>query len=333
MGAWGPGIYQNDVAEDIKSEYIDLLHKGKTKEEASDEVIWNNEDYLYDEDDAIPMILALADTEWKYGKLIDRVKEKALFIINTGRGLKVWEENPKYLKKRKEVLQKLKEKLESPQPPEKQIKPVRLYKCEWKMKDAYAYKMESDLAKEKGLYGKYIIFIKVGERIWYPGHIIPIVWAKLTNSGQLPTTEEELNKLEFVQISSDDYISLFSHLHLESHNKNRKNIESLKYSINKNYELPVYRTELISTSKRIIPKKLIYLGNFPNIIQPKYEFLLMDKISYYSMTWKNVEKDIIERYYFNNKEEKYINEISRRKRNEIKSFLEEKGYNFNRIEQ
>jgi len=331
MGAWGPGIYQNDVAEDIKTEYIDLLHKGKTKEEASDEVIWNNEDYLYDEDDAIPMILALADTEWKYGKLIDHVKEKALFIINTGRGLKVWEENPKYLKKRKEVLQKLKEKLESPQPPEKQIKPVRLYKCEWKMKDAYAYKMESDLAKEKGLYGKYIIFIKVGERIWYPGHIIPIVWAKLTNSGQLPTTEEELNKLEFVQVDADDYIRLFSFVNIKD-KKLQKEIKTLCYNVNSDYELPLFRLALVSTSKRIIPKKMTYLGNFPNIIPPKNEYVDIENNTTCSL-WKNIEEEIISSYFYFNKREQFLKDYVNEHREENKKFLEEKGYDFNRIKQ
>lgn len=330
MGAWGPGLYQDDVALDIKEEYIDLLHKGKTKEEACEEVVCNNQDYLEDEEDVIPMVLALADTQWKYGKLMDPVKQDALSIIESGIGLKAWEENPKYLKRRKEVLQKLKEKLESPQPPEKHLKPVRLYKCEWEMKGAYAYKLESDLAKEKGLYGRYIIFIKVDEDIWHPGHIIPIVWVKITDDDKLPKNEEELDKLEYIQILFTDYIELFCRIRFPDP-ENKAEVESLKYNVNENYELPIYRTSLISTSKRIIPKKIIYLGVFPKISPPKNEFVLENKISYYSIVWNHIENDIIFHYCFNNKGEKYKELCNRERREKNKKLLEEKGYDFNRI--
>lgn len=29
MGAWGPGLYQDDVTEDLKSSYVDRLHRGR----------------------------------------------------------------------------------------------------------------------------------------------------------------------------------------------------------------------------------------------------------------------------------------------------------------
>ena len=65
MGAWGPGIYQDDVALDIKGEYIKLLQEGKSTKEANQEIINNNADYFTDEEDVVPAILALADIECK----------------------------------------------------------------------------------------------------------------------------------------------------------------------------------------------------------------------------------------------------------------------------
>lgn len=37
--------------------------------------------------------------------------------------------------------------------------------------------------------------------------------------------------------------------------------------------LPQYRVELLNTSKRIIPEKLIYIGNFVNAVRPQKEFV------------------------------------------------------------
>jgi len=329
MGTWGPGIYQDDVALDIKEEYIDLLRKKETKEEAYNELINNNHDYLKDED-AIPMILALADMQWRYGKLNSEVKQSALELINTGVAEEAWKDNPKELKKRKEILNKLKEKLESPQPPEKHFKLPKPYKCKWQIGDTYAYKLESDLAKEKGLYGRYIIFIKVAEGEWYPNHIIPIVWVKITKDGKLPQTEEEINKLEFIQCGSESYEHLFSVMSIfdETH---RKKIESLDFNVNNEYLLPKYRIKLVSTSKRVIPKKLIFLGNFKKINSPKNEYIDPIDVQLYGVLWKNVEDNII-RFYCFNKEENFKNHYFSSRRLKNKEFLMEKGYDFSKID-
>ena len=102
MGAWGPGIYQDDVALDIKGEYIKLLQEGKSTKEANQEIINNNADYFTDEEDVVPAILALADIEWKYGRLDDIVKNDALKIIDQKIGIEPWQEDEKLYKKRLE---------------------------------------------------------------------------------------------------------------------------------------------------------------------------------------------------------------------------------------
>ncbi|MFR6299262.1 MAG: hypothetical protein ACLUML_08630 [Acutalibacteraceae bacterium] len=43
-------------------------------------------------------------------------------------------------------------KLNSPQPPEKKISQHRLYKCDWKIGDVFAYQFNSEYAKENDFY-------------------------------------------------------------------------------------------------------------------------------------------------------------------------------------
>ena len=38
MGTWGPKLYEDDLAEDIKNEYEELLEKGKNNKEAIEDI-------------------------------------------------------------------------------------------------------------------------------------------------------------------------------------------------------------------------------------------------------------------------------------------------------
>lgn len=67
--------------------------------------------------------------------------------------------------------------------------------------------------------------------------------------------------------------------------------------------LPIYRIKLLSTSKRVIPKKLIYVGNFQNLTPPNKEFVMQEGLNIRAVDWKNVEEDILKRYFLYNKKE------------------------------
>ena len=71
--------------------------------------------------------------------------------------------------------------------------------------DVFAYKLESEYAKEKGLHNQYLIMQKAGELEWPPGHIIPMVRVKITKDNNIPKTEEEVNKLEYIETSYCEY--------------------------------------------------------------------------------------------------------------------------------
>lgn len=298
MASWGPKLYQDDIAEDVRNHYKDQLKRGKTNEEVTNALINGYQDEISDVDDVPIFWFALADTQWELGKLLPIVKENALKWLSEGSNLRRWEaEDPKEAKIRKKVLEALQQKLISPMQSEKKISEYKLYKCEWKIGDVFAYKLDSDYTKEKGIYGRYFLFQKVDETIWHPGHIVPIVRVKITKNDDLPKTEEEFNELEYVQISvikyEDRFLPFDVSRSMEEQIAEKSNV---KYEVDDYGFLPQYRLKLVNTSKKIIPKKLIYIGNFQNLIPPNKEFVPHSKMSTPAFVWKFFDKLMIDRY-------------------------------------
>lgn len=292
MGAWGPRLYQDDIAEEVRDYYKDQLHRGKTGKEITQELIAQNEYVLSDSDDAPVFWFALADTQWNLGRLEDFVKEQALYHIRDGYDVMRWEmENPKGAKERAKVLSELEHKLLSPQPVEKKVSQYKLYQCEWKEGDVYAYPLASEYAKEKGI-GRYFLFHKIGETTYWPGHIIPIVRVKITRETELPKDLEEFNKLEYVQTSVDRCDDPLLLVRGKSFVDGQAVVEHITDEFG---FLPIYRLELLNTSKRIIPKNLIYVGNYKNVVPPQLEFVPED-ISIPGFMWKYFDNIMIERY-------------------------------------
>lgn len=292
MGAWGVKIYQDDVACDVKEEYVEALKKGISNEEITEKLIEEYTSYEDEEEEAIFWI-ALSDIQWKYGRLKEEVKVNALRVIESGIDLRKWEEDSKLLEKRKQVLLELKEKLNNPQPPEKKVKGYGAsYKCEWKIGDVFAYPLKSEEAKSLGFEGQYLIIIKTGETGWYPEHIIPVVKVKITKNGKIPETIEEINELEFIQSSVYTYYDNFS-----------VNFEEFSLPKDEYGITPIYNILLLVKSKRVIPKQLIFIGNFDGLIKfPRINLPLEIKgngvtISFCkNLTWKELEQLLLESY-------------------------------------
>ena len=121
MGAWGVAILSDDIAEDIKLLYKDLLANEYSNEEASRIVIEEYKNEL-DDEETIVFGLVFSSIQWKLGRLQENVKQKALQIIESGADLARWEEEPKLQKKREAVLNKLREQLHSPRPEAKKCR-------------------------------------------------------------------------------------------------------------------------------------------------------------------------------------------------------------------
>lgn len=145
MGAWGVGLYQDDVTQDIRNEYVNRLKVGYTNEEATEELIEYYDYIIENEDDGPLFWFALADTQWKYGRLMPKVKKEALKHIKNGMNLERWkEENIKLYPKRESILKELEVRLNSEQPPEKKVSKLTVRKSPWKVGDVLLYKIKSD---------------------------------------------------------------------------------------------------------------------------------------------------------------------------------------------
>ena len=267
MATWGIGIYQNDVGLDIKDRFIDTCRRGKTVEEATEYYIQEYECEIEDEDDAPDFWLALADVQWKCGHLQPIVKENALNYIELelSKGGKEFFDK-KDVKKRIKVLEDLREKLNSPMQKPKNLKPYKLYKCEWKMGDIYAYPLDGEIFKDTEYYGRYVLFHKVMESTWHPGHIVPVVRVKITKDKVIPQIED-IDELSYIPMGR----------------------KADKYD---------YFLELISTSKRIIPKKLVYVGNASEITPPSDEYTMGIYPNFWAVSWKMADERIMRKLKF-----------------------------------
>lgn len=272
MGSWDVKLYSIDTALDIKDDYIDQLKRGKTNEQVTGDLIAQSQDLLADEEEAAEFWFALADTQWKYGRLVPHVREKALEYLERQEHLKRWKEaGEKQYNARIKVLEDLKTELLSPMPPEKNVSQYRLYKCQWKIGDVFAYKFESDYSKEKGFYGKYILFRKVDEDTWWPGHVVPVVHVYKWIGNDVPNISI-IKKLPCLP----QFYKPIAY----------KNIQSDKI---------LYRMTLLNTSKRVIPTNNLYLlGNLQDVnFSKKYK---NERMNSYECYWKDFEQYIIDDY-------------------------------------
>lgn len=121
MGAWGPGIFSDDLACDVRSDYRDLLEDRVPDDEATQRVIAT---YLGLDADEMPVMwLALAAAQSQAGRLDHEVKARALEVMDTGQGLQVWEEaGPRELAARTAALERLRGQLTGPQPARRTVR-------------------------------------------------------------------------------------------------------------------------------------------------------------------------------------------------------------------
>ncbi|ERJ11025.1 hypothetical protein [Haloplasma contractile] len=264
MGAWGTKLYQDDVTEDVRDHYKDQLKRGKSNEEIIKEMLIEFDDYISDPDDEPLFWFALADTQWKLGRLLPDVKQKALEHLKVGSNLERWQEEGSkkdYEKRRKTVLKELEEQLNSPMPEKKKIRQYRLYQTDWKDGDVYAYQFHSEESKEYNLYEKYLLFRKITEGEAWPGHICPIVHVYRWIGEDIP---------EASMVTDLECLPMYFH------------------------ETPrEYELKIETKSKSKIPSKyLTHLGNIPTAKYPIEEKIFEDA-SKSTFSWKEFEGGII----------------------------------------
>jgi hypothetical protein len=172
MGAWGSGLYQNDTTCDVRDTYMGFLQEQLSSQEAYEKTLEIYQEFIGDEDDEPLLWFALAETQWKVGRLMPEVKARALEWIEKGGGVAIWEESGTNSTGWKRTLEKLRLKLETEQPKEKRIrKPQIINQNLWSLGDVYAYQFHKEASKKCGVYGKFVLIQKMGEEQFIPPYI------------------------------------------------------------------------------------------------------------------------------------------------------------------
>ncbi len=271
MGTWGPGIYQNDVASDIKESFQSLREDGLAAEEIAKQLVEEYAAELADEDDACPAMLALADLLWRAGKPDDGIQSAALAMINSGAAMQAWRETPASLQRRRgQALTRLHEKLLSPPPQPKPCRKPSVYVCTWQQNDVYAYRLRSDAAKKLGIDGWYYVFQKIDELQW-GRDLYPIVYVRLCPPDKLPQNGDQLAALPFVPTGRPPNPS--------------DPIADKEKTV---YGDWVYRLNIWLTA-RSEKKELQFLGNFPLQNTPDSEYIYGLKLNTRFLLLKEIE--------------------------------------------
>ena len=261
--------HDSELANDVRSEYIDLLHRGREGVEATEKLIDDFAAVLHDEDDAPVFWFSLADLQWDLGRLEETVKYNA--ILHIDRLLEDYVIQTNTIKNSGQLINELvdfKKKLLSPLPQKKQIRQYRLYHTEWKIGDVFAYCLDGMGVGYPDFHGMYMYFVVKGTELWYPEHTIPVVYV-------FQGVSKELLKLE--EIQANKYRPQFYTPIAYKNNPEMKR----KYSL-----------ALLCTSVRVIPKKkLRYIGNIDAIKILDYE----DPTAYH-VAWNKLDKYLIENY-------------------------------------
>lgn len=219
----GVGIFEDNLSEDIKFDFQDLISEGYSSEEATEMMVNTYISSLRKHEENI-FWLALATIQWELGRLNPQVKEKAICIIESKSDLKRWWREPELKKKRELVLEKLKKNLVSPLPEPKKVKRRVVLKTELEIGDVITYRLLS---------GQYIILKVVGVNE-YAGNAYPILmlcdWIgrNIPNKDEILTMEMKEGLNQYFQ-KGFQYIEVFP-LKKKSYPKERirlvyKNIE------------------------------------------------------------------------------------------------------------
>lgn len=265
MGTWGPKLYEDDLAEDIKNEYEELLEKGKNNKEAIEDICQIYKEEIEDSDEKSVFWMVLADILYKHKNLTEFVKEKALKEIELGKNLERWKNEGSeedYIIRKKEI-EKLRKKLVSYQDCKKKDvaknksgkKTANNNILEWKIGDTYAYKIQDSRFE-----GQYFILRKVQDCIYNNNtrYQSAIIYVQITSDKKIPENKEEISKLEYIIIGNEGNVKHEYRMQL--------------------YQIPRRKNE-----------QLIYVGNFKNVIMPKDEYIETEQLNIWLHSFKDIE--------------------------------------------
>jgi hypothetical protein len=124
LGAWGTGLFSDDMACDVRDHYRELLEDGVEDGAATRLTVEKFRAY-FEESDGVAL-LAFAVTQSRLGRLDPDIRDRALAALDRGGDLEVWErDNPKLLPRRRATLEKARAQLAGQQPPPRRLRPPK----------------------------------------------------------------------------------------------------------------------------------------------------------------------------------------------------------------
>jgi hypothetical protein len=121
MGTWGVGLFQDDVAADVRGDWREAILDGQDSEEATQTLQASYASAIGDPDESTVFWLALAAAQMETGRLVDEVRDRAVAIIDAGDDLGRWR-GGRNEKRREQVLAGLRAKLVGPQSKPKRLR-------------------------------------------------------------------------------------------------------------------------------------------------------------------------------------------------------------------
>jgi hypothetical protein len=140
VGAWGPGLFSDDLACDVRADYRQLIEDGVADDEASSQILARYLSEPADPDEEPVVWLALAATQSKIGRLDPAVRDRAVGLIDSGTGLALWADDPRQLAKRRAVLEKVRAQLVGAQPARKKLRPPSRHVTDLRPGDVLGYR-------------------------------------------------------------------------------------------------------------------------------------------------------------------------------------------------
>lgn len=267
MGAWGVALYSDDYAMDVRADYRDALKFGKTDEEALQEVIRKDAPPAGSEDEYV-FWYALADTMWNYGRLTPEVREKALHYLETVQEDDRWD-SEKTWERRKQVLNKLKEKLLSEQPPRKRVSPYPVYRCPWNLGDVFAYQLHTAESEKYGVKGNFIAFRKVMEAYDWPHNIVPVIQIYQWMGDHIPTLDEIKDK-PFLIVDTISFSKEYAKYWFELSISSKRALSQLRLQ----YVGNIQDDQLVEPTEEL--RKGNYLGKGSNIFEGVFLYWFLE---------------------------------------------------------
>lgn len=142
MGISGVGIFADDLAADLRGEFRELLGEGYSAAAAVDRLMAEYASSLSNPNEKTVFWFALADCQWKLGRIDERTIQTALRLIENEEDLGRWN-TARERAHRERVLEKLRTQLLAPPPNPKHVPRTIKGASPWAVGEVLAFQLAS----------------------------------------------------------------------------------------------------------------------------------------------------------------------------------------------